>query len=160
MVSTAPRPPVRDARLLEMVGGAPRTWLNDVRSLGGFGWAWVAGNIAFSAVRALIAWPTFGRYGVNPWVFLALDILTAPPYGLSQALTVKILREQDRPQSDAFLWAAGVVVFFLAPYVYIFAVSGNVPVLAYVGVVAWMLLFGVLAVLRMYRQIKADPNRT
>ena len=135
---------------------ATRTWVSDVRSLGGLGRAWVIGNIAFSAVRALIAWPTFGRYGVNPWVFLALDILTAPPYGLSQALTVKILRDPSRPQRDALIWAAGVIVFFLAPYAYIFAASGDMPLFAYLGVIAWMAVFGILAVVRMYREVRAE----
>lgn len=157
-MTAPPSPSARDVRLLDMSGVGPRTWSGDIRSLGGFGWAWVVGNIAFSAVRALIAWPTFGRYGVSPWVFLALDVLTAPPYGLSQALTVKILRDRSRPQREAVPWAAGVVIFFLAPYIYIFAVSGNVPALAYAGVIAWMILFGVLAVVRMYRQVTAGPE--
>jgi hypothetical protein len=137
---------------------ATRTLLGDIKSLGVLGRAWVVGNVAFSAGRALIAWPTFGQYGLNPWVFLVLDIVTAPPYGVSQALTVKILRDPDRPGRDAIVWAAGVVVFFLLPYVYLVAATGDVPVIAYVGVVAWMLFFGTLAVLRIRREVRADQE--
>lgn len=128
---------------------------SDIGTLGGFGRAWVVGNIAFSAGRALIAWPTLGEYGVNPIAFLILDLATAPPYGLAQAITVKILRDKTRNRRDALGWGLLVVALFVAPYVYIFAASGNMPVLAYAGVLAWMTIFGVLAVLRMRRDISA-----
>jgi hypothetical protein len=141
-----------------VAGGAFRTLVADVRSLGIFGRAWVVGNIAFSAGRALIAWPTFGRYGLNPWTFLFLDVITAPPYGLSQALTVKILRDPDRPAHDSFVWCAGVAVFFLLPYVYLFTATGDVPAFAYIGVLLWMAVFGVLTVIRIVKEVRADDE--
>ena len=128
---------------------------SEIRSLGGFGRAWAVGIFLFSAARALIAWPTLGRYGVDPWLFLAIDLVTALPYGIAQALTVKILRDRSRPPGDSVPWAVVVVVMFVLPYVYIFVSSGSMPLLATVGVVAWMVLFGALAGLRMRRQIKA-----
>lgn len=130
------------------------TWA-DIRSLGVLGRAWAVGVIAFSIARALIAWPTLGRYGVDPVTFLVLDIVTALPYGIGQALTVKILRDRDRSPRQALPWAIVVTVTFLAPYAYIFVASGSMPVLAYVGVLAWMVIFGVLAVIRMNRQVHA-----
>ncbi len=141
-----------------MAGGALRTWVSDVRSLGIFGRAWVLGNVAFSAARALIAWPTFGRYGLDPWTFLALDVITAPPYGLSQALTVKILRDPDRPARDSLVWCAGVVLFFLLPYVYLFTATGDVPGFAYIGVLLWMAVFGVLTVIRIIKEVRAEEE--
>ncbi|CAB4907808.1 unannotated protein [freshwater metagenome] len=133
--------------------------IRDMTSLGGFGRAWSVGIVAFSAARALLAWPALARYGVNPWLFLAIDLLTAPPYGISQAVTVKILRDPDRPPRDALGWCAMVVAMFLAPYVYIFAASGEMPALAYAGLAAWMVLFGLLAVLRTARQVR-EPNES
>jgi RsiW-degrading membrane proteinase PrsW (M82 family) len=111
--------------------------------------------------RALITWPTLGTYGVNPWVFLAIDVVTAPPYGIAQALTVKILRDRTRPPRDALVWGVLVVVMFLAPYIYILAASGEqMPLIAYVLVGAWAVVFGTLAVLRMRKQIKAPDQPT
>lgn len=129
--------------------------LSEITSLGGFGRAWSVGIILFSAARALLAWPALGRYGVNPWLFLGLDLLTAPPYGISQAVTVKILRDPTRPPRDAFVWGTVVVAMFFAPYAYIFLVSGEMPALAYAGLLAWIVLFGFLAVFRMARQVRA-----
>lgn len=134
-------------------------WTDEIRSLGLFGRAWIVGIFLFSAARALIAWPTLGRYGVDPVAFLVLDVVTAFPYGVGQAVTVKILRSEDRGVRDALPWGVMVAAMFLAPYVYIVAASGSMPLLAYLGVLAWMLVFGVLAVLRMRRQVLSAPTR-
>ena len=136
-------------------------WIADVRSLGILGRAWAIGVVLFSVGRALITWPTLSTYGVNPWVFLAIDVVTAPPYGIAQALTVKILRDRTRPPRDALIWAVIVVVMFLAPYIYIIAASEEqMPLIAYLLVAAWAVVFGTLAVLRMRKQIKAPDQPT
>lgn len=134
-------------------------WVQDLRSLGLFGRAWAVGVVLFSVARALLTWPTLSTYGVDPWVFLAIDVITAPPYGVGQALTVKILRDPSRHTRDATGWAALVVVMFLAPYIYILMASGErMPLAAYVLVALWALLFGTLAIVRMRKQVRADDN--
>jgi hypothetical protein len=136
-------------------------WWSEIRSLGVFGRAWSIGIVLFSAARALVAWPTLANYGVNPWVFLAVDLITAPPYGIAQAVTVKILRSPDRSPGDAVPWATVVVLMFLAPYAYIFLAGGDRPPgYIYLGVVLWMVLFGVLATLRMRRQIREPQDHS
>jgi drug/metabolite transporter (DMT)-like permease len=143
---------------------ARRSTLGEIRSLGVFGRAWALGIIAFSIGRALIAWPTLGNYGVNPWWFLFVDLVTAPPYGVAQAVTVKLLRDKERPTRDAVPWAVVVTVMFLAPYIFIFVASffadspQPMPTIAYAGVVLWMVVFGVLAALRMRRQVRGDEH--
>lgn len=140
--------------------------VREIRSLGVFGRAWVIGIVAFSAVRALIAWPTLGAYGVNPWWFLFVDIVTAPPYGISQAITIKILRDDSRTTVDALPWAVLVAAMFFAPYVFIVAASyladspQPMPAFAYLGLIVWIIVFGLLALLRMRRQVRApEPDR-
>lgn len=132
---------------------------SDVRSLGVLGRAWVVGIVAFSAARALLAWPTLGQFGVNPWVFLFIDLTTAIPYGLGQAVTVKVLRDPVRRTLEAVPWATLVTVSFLAPYLYVFWVSKeSMPAAAYVVVLAWMVFFGVLAVLRIRNQVSDNTD--
>ena len=143
-----------------MEDGGAAGWWNDIRSLGVFGRAWSVGIVLFSAARALVAWPALGRYGVDPWLFLAIDLITAVPYGVAQAVTVKILRDPTRPAGHAAGWATVVGAAFLAPYIYIFAASGSMPAYAYLGVLLWMLVFGVLAVLRMRKQVRAPREPT
>jgi hypothetical protein len=136
-------------------------WVQDVRSLGILGRAWAVGVVLFSVGRALLTWPTLSTYGVNPWVFLAIDVITAPPYGVAQALTVKILRDRSRPPKDALGWGVLVIVMFLAPYGYIiWASEEQMPPVAYALVGAWAILFGTLAFMRMRKQIKAPEQPT
>ncbi len=141
----------------------PSGW-SEIRSLGVFGRAWAVGIVAFSAARALIAWPTLSAYGVSPWWFLFVDLVTAPPYGIAQAITVKILRDRHRSARDAVPWALLVAAMFLAPYVFIFVAARlsdtpqPMPAIAYLGVVLWMVVFGVLALLRMRRQVQAPDD--
>lgn len=139
-------------------GSLRRSWRDDVTSLGVLGRSWAIGVVLFSAARALVAWPTLGRYGVDPWVFLAIDLLTAPPYGVAQAVTVKILRDARRPWHDASVWAGIVLAAFLAPYVYVFAASGSLPPLATIGVLVWMCVFGALAAWRTWSQIRSGRS--
>jgi len=133
-------------------------WIGEIRSLGRLGRSWAVGVVVFSAARALLAWPTLGRYGVDPWTFLAIDLVTAPPYGVAQAVTVKILCRTDRTWRDAAGWAAVVVAAFLAPYAYIFAASGSLPTGAVVGVLVWMVVFGAVALWRTVRQVRAGRS--
>jgi hypothetical protein len=134
-------------------------WLSDLRSLGVFGRAWAVGILLFSVARALITWPTLSTYGVNPWTFLAIDVVTAIPYGIGQALTVKVLRDPTRPATDSIGWAVLVAVMFLAPYVYVVAASGeNLPPAAFALVGAWAVVFGTLAVLKMRKQVRSPED--
>lgn len=80
------------------------------------------GLILFVVARAAAVWGALDQYGVNPWVFLFLDIVTVPPYvwGLAQ-----MIRYFAR---DASVWrfAAGTVsavIGFAAPYIYTYAVG-------------------------------------
>ena len=57
------------------------------------------------------------------------------------------------------VWCAGVVLFFLLPYVYLFTATGDVPAFAYIGVFLWMLVFGVLTVIRIVKEVRADDVR-
>src|SRR5688572_3767776 len=48
-------------------------------SFGRLGVAWTVALVVYSAARALLVGPTLGPYGVDPWVFLALDVGSAFP---------------------------------------------------------------------------------
>lgn len=132
--------------------------LSELRSLGILGRAWIIGVLLFSAARALLAWPTFGHLGVNPWVFLAIDLTTAVPYGVGQAITVKVLRNPTRTAGEAAPWAILVAASFLAPYLYIFSGSKEMPTYVLLLVLAWMAVFGVLAVVRIRRQVTSNEE--
>lgn len=124
-------------------------------TVGWFGWAWVLGISVFAIVRALLAWPTLGRYGVNPWVFLTIDVGTAPPYAYGQVRLIKSLA--NRLHRGTQLWTVVVLMSFLAPYVYVFvAGSGELPLIGYVIVSVLVLIFGLASFARFRAELRSE----
>ena len=130
--------------------------MNDnAETVGWFGWAWVVGVSAFAIARALIAWPTLGRFGVNPWIFLALDVGTAPPYAYGQVKLVKSIL--NRAHARTQLWAVVVLVSFVAPYIYVFvAGSGELPAIGYAIVIILAGVFGAASVARFRKTLRSE----
>ncbi len=146
-----------DLALAEHVPDAPTGVMAELRDLGALGKAWTGTVVLFCLARAVAIWPALVRYNVNPWWFLALDVGTAPTYGIGQAMAVKILRNERRSPRDALAWIAMVIASFLAPYLYVLASAGHLPLYVIGGVVAWMAVFGALAAYRMAREIRVEP---
>ena len=135
---------------------APRPSLREeLRELGLLGQMWTLTVIAFCIARAAVVWPLLESHHIDPWWFLALDVGTAPFYGLGQAMGVKLIRDQERPMRDAVPWIAMLLVSFVAPYAYLLASAGKLPGYVIGGVVAWMVVFGGLAAARMVRDCRA-----
>lgn len=87
--------------------------------------AWIVGVVAYSVVRAIIAWGLFSDYGVNPWIFAVIDIGTAIPYAWSIAeLPGAIV---DRRSARIALTLTVAIVTFFAPYAYIWSAAAGAP---------------------------------
>ena len=121
--------------------------------IGWFGRAWVAAVFGYSVLRAVVVWPTLGSYGVNPWVFLLIDVATAWPYAVGQVRVVQGLRHRNWRKVES--WGIVTLLSFLAPYAYIvLAGSGQMPLLAYVVVGVLVVVIGTAAVMRIVRQAR------
>jgi hypothetical protein len=126
----------------------------DEQRVGWIGRAWILGVFAFSVARALVVWPTLGDFGVNPWIFLVIDVVTAFPYAYGQVRVVNGARAGD--WRDVQIWAFVTFVMFIAPYAYIVgAGSGEMPLLAWIIIGVLATFFGVASVMRIMRQIRA-----
>ena len=122
--------------------------------IGWFGRAWVAAIFGYSVLRAVVVWPTLGRYGVNPWMFLFIDVVTAWPYAVGQVRVVQGLRRRNWQKVET--WGLVTLAAFLAPYAYIVgAGTGEMPILAYVIIGTLVALIGIAAVLRTLRQARS-----
>lgn len=135
----------------------PHTIRGELQELGLLGQMWTISVVIFCVARAVVVWPLLQKHNVNPWWFLALDVGTAPTYGIGQAMGVKLMRDDRRPVRDALPWIALLMVSFIAPYAYLLASAGQLPAYVIVGVVLWMVLFGALAAFRMVREVRVDP---
>jgi len=146
-----------DTALPDFDDEARHTLMGELRELGMLGQMWTITVVAFCVARAVVVWPLLRSHGVDPWWFLALDVGTAPFYGLGQAMGVKLMRDETRPMRDSYPWIAMLFVSFIAPYAYLLHSAGKLPGYVVVGVVLWMMIFGGLAALRMAREVRMDP---
>ena len=135
----------------------PHTIRGELRELGLLGQVWTITVVGFCLARAVVVWPVLREYHVNPWWFLILDVGTAPFYGLGQAMGVKLLRDERHPVRDALPWIAMLFVSFVAPYAYLLASAGHLPEYVVLGIICWMLVFGILGAMRMHREVRLDP---
>lgn len=83
---------------------------------------WLAAVVAWSLVRLWIVRRMLGRYGVNAWVYGAVDLALAWPYAMASARLVTSL--VDRQIAAARKWAAVTAVTFIVPDVYL-VLSGH-----------------------------------
>jgi len=114
---------------------------------------WVIGVVVFTLARFVVAYGTLRRYDLNIWLFGAIDLGTAVPYGVGTARLVTSVI--DRRPAAAARWLAVAAASFLAPYLYIALAGENMPPVVYIVVVVLVLALGTNAVLEVRRKIAA-----
>lgn len=126
----------------------------DPRRPGAFGLAWIGGIVAFAAARSLAVAPTLGPYGIDPWVFFALDVGSAFPFGYGQLRILRGLRASDYAAVQR--WSGVTTLAFLSPYAYaLLGAQRPMPMVVYLVVVAFLALFGVATLLRMRHSLRS-----
>ena len=116
--------------------------------------AWVATIVGYSVLRAVLAWGFLGEHGVNPWIFLAIDVLTAVPYATS---TGNIPGNIVRGERRALAWNVVIaIVMFLAPYVYLWYASDTAPTDLRTGMAVLVLVLAAAAAIGVFRRIRNE----
>ncbi|CAB4887722.1 unannotated protein [freshwater metagenome] len=115
---------------------------------------WVIVVIAYGAGRAIVVWKALGQYGVNPWIYLALDVTSSWPYAVATARLVTSVI--DREFSRAKSWGLLAAVTFLIPDLYILAVARDVPTEVYAIIIAIISLLALLAILSLIIKIRNE----
>lgn len=116
--------------------------------------SWVVTIVAFTILRFVVAKGTLEEYGLNVWVFGAIDLITAVPYAIGVARVVGAL--VDRNLSAISTWASVAAFSFMAPYLYI-AWAGRTatfPREVYVALVVLIVIFGGNAILGVRRKVR------
>ena len=87
-------------------------------------WASIVAGITFvvwAVVRVASVWGALGQHGVNPWIFLTIDIATVPPYTWGLATIINALLSREDVVRKLGLGILAAVFGFAAPYVYLYA---------------------------------------
>jgi len=135
--------PVHDAETLKRRKNLSRTWAGIV--------------VIWSLIRTVIVWAAVGEYGLNPWIYLSLDLGAA----IIDAFTTPrmVLSFIDDHYKQAFKWAVISVVAFIIPDLYIFLGTRTLPtriIIALCFIIGLTLAVGVFSVVRKIRKGRAE----
>ena len=118
---------------------------------------WILALCGYSLLRAVLAWPILIRYGINPALFLVLDVVTAYPLALGQVRIVTGFRKRDYASVQFWVGVAGAS--FVTPYAYLFlAGHSEMPGYATVALATLVAIMATASVLRVRQQcLGCDP---
>jgi hypothetical protein len=91
---------------------------------------WIVAAVAYGIGRAIIVGSTLGDHGVNPFVYLTIDVATSIPLGIATARLVGAI--VDRDLVAARKWALRAAGAFIAPDAYIVVAGRDLPAIVYV----------------------------
>ncbi|MFM7685824.1 MAG: hypothetical protein ACKPDI_07865 [Actinomycetota bacterium] len=117
---------------------------------------WAVVVVAWSLIRTLIVWAAVGDYGLNPWIYLGIDLFSA----CVDAITTPrmVLNFIDNKYKAALKWAAISLGVFILPDLYIFLGTRELPtnvIIIVCLIIAVTLLAGVVSVVHKVRAGRA-----
>ena len=118
--------------------GAKRTWIFLV--------------LAWAIIRTIAVKDFFSAYGIHPWIYLLIDLLSSIPYAhYSANLVISYLDKKWDNARKNFLLTA---VFFYVPDIYIFTAAKRIPKSLLIGFIVSVLVFSTIAIVGIVRKIK------
>jgi hypothetical protein len=117
---------------------------------------WAGMVVTWSFVRTLLVWAAVGDYGLNPWIYLGIDLCSAAVDALTTPRMV--LNFIDERYRQALGWGLIALVAFIVPDVYIFLGTRELPtklIIIICSVIALTLIVAVVSVLRKVHKGRA-----
>jgi len=118
--------------------GAKRTWFFLV--------------LAWALIRTIAVKDFFSAYGIHPWIYLVIDLLSSIPYAhYSANLVISYLDKKWDNARKNFLLTA---IFFYVPDIYIFTAANKIPKPLLIGFIVSVFIFSTIAIVGIVRRIK------
>ena len=117
---------------------------------------WAGIVIGWAVIRTLIVWAAVGDYGLNPWIYLGIDLVSA----CIDAITTPrmVLSFIDDQYKNAAKWALISLVAFIIPDLYIFLGTRELPrriIIIVLVIISITLSAGIISVVRKVRAGRA-----
>lgn len=114
---------------------------------------WGTFVVAWSVVRTLIVWAALGAYGINPWIYLGIDLASA----VVDAFTTPrmVLAFIDDRYRLAAKWLLVSALAFVVPDLYIFLGTKTLPKRIIVIICMIILLTTTVAVVTIVRKVRS-----
>ena len=117
---------------------------------------WAAVVIGWSLIRTVVIWAALGRYGFNPWIYLAIDLVCSTIDAFTTPRMV--LSFIDDLYKPAILWGIVSLIAYVIPDIYIFVGTRTLPtkvIVVLCVVIGLMLTLAVITVVRKVRKGRA-----
>lgn len=118
---------------------------------------WAMATIGWSLVRTLLAWVLLGDYGLDPWVYLCVDLSSSIVLGRSTPIMV--VSFVDRERTRAVRWGAVSLVAYVVPDVFLFTSTQRIPpvtLAVLLTVMATTVSVTAVTIVRRVRSARAD----
>ena len=114
--------------------------------------AWMGVVLGYAVIRALLIWKVFAKYGVNPYIYLIVDFISAYFYAIYSTNLVEKYLQRNYRQTTKYLLLT-VITNFL-PDIYILITARSVPEFIFRTFVQIILLLALIAALGIIRDIR------
>jgi len=113
---------------------------------------WIFLVLAWALIRTFAVKNFFSAYGINPWLYLIIDLLSSIPYAYYSAnLVISYLDKNWKTTRKNFFLTT---FFFYIPDIYIFSATNRIPKGLLVGFVISVFIFSVIAGYGVWKKIK------
>lgn len=110
----------------------------------------------YDCFKLALAYKVMVTYGINPWIFFFLDMVTVPPYIVGWCRLIKTLTGTIQPFKTIFLWSVVTFIASTAPYIYAAWAGGrSFPAQAWVI----LILLVIFPVFNLFRKVREEKKR-
>ncbi len=118
---------------------------------------WVLLVVVYGFGKSLVVWGTLGKYGVNPFIYLVVDIAAAIPYGIATARVV--INGIARNWREVRKWSVVATITHFIPDIYIFSVVRSAPRIMIDGLISVIAFFTLVAIASVAAQMREHRRR-
>ena len=114
---------------------------------------WASTIVLYTFAATFVVWKALHKYGVNPYLFFVIDLITSWFYGIASArLVITVIK---RRWSETQKWGWISAINFMTPQIYILLSARRVPRDVYIIICSVIGVLIAFALLGIGSQIKA-----
>ena len=120
---------------------------------------WASLIVLYSFAATFVVWKALHKYGVNPYLFFVIDLITSWFYGIASARLVVAIIHKRWSQTQKWGWLAAIN--FILPQIYILVSARRVPrdvyliIYSVIGVLVAFAVIGIGSQIRVAHKEKS-----
>ena len=121
---------------------------------------WASTIVLYTFGATFVVWKALHKYGVNPYLFFIIDLITSWFYGLASARLVVAIIHKRWSETQKWGWLSALN--FMLPQIYILVSARHVPrdvyiiIYSVIGVMVAFAIVGIVSQLRVARKERVE----